>query len=280
MSASSPFFSSSLCGYWLNFRKARVVWRRYLASTSICLLVFLVLGHDKARAQSFPDEVLSFSPGYGAGFGQAYFPQNVLGPPRGNTNPQLPNADEKDLLSLGVGGSIVLEFRNRVIVDGPGPDLIVFENPFQPIGYPNFVFAETATVAVSTDTVTWYTFPFEFDDPGTTVGLYEKWRYRGLAGVTPVFSNPDNGVSPFDPSVSGGDSFDLHDVGVAYARYVKVTDTGTTEISPTLDSRGNIVNDPGNAMNTPPTAGFDLDAVAAVHSTPVATVREEWYLYE
>jgi len=233
-----------------------------------------------AWPQCFPDRVVSFTPGVGAGFGQAWLPDNVLGPPHGNTNPQLPNDNEADLLSLGVGGSIVLEFTANAIVDGPGPDLTVFENPFQPIGYPDFVFAETATVSVSTDSVTWVTFPFEFDDPGTEAGLHEKWRYHGLAGVTPVYSSPTNGISPFDPAVSGGDSFDLHDVGLSYAKYVKITDTGTTDIAPTRDIHGTIVNDPGNAMNAAPTAGFDLDAVAAIHSTPVATVRDEWYLYE
>ncbi|MCX7626405.1 MAG: hypothetical protein N2Z21_09370 [Candidatus Sumerlaeaceae bacterium] len=246
---------------------------------AILILVSAFWTH-KAAGQCFPDRVFSFSAGYGAGFGLGYFPQNVLGPPHGNVNPQLPNADERELLSLGVGGSIVLEFSSHVVIDGPGPDFTVFENPFQPIGYPDFVFCETATVSVSTDTISWYTFPFEFDDPGTTAGLYQKWRYRGLAGVTPVFSSPDNGISPYDPNVSGGDSFDLHDLGLTYVKFVKVTDTGTTEISPTVDRRGNIVNDPGNAMNAPPTAGFDLDAVAAIHSSPVATVREDWYLYE
>lgn len=269
----------------MDFFSSRRWERSLLRSRSNALLAALVAAGSlmvgqKAFAQCFPDGVASFSPGAGAGFGQAYLPQCVLGPPHGNANPELPNADQHELLSLGVGGSITLEFTSHLIIDGPGPDLTVFENPFQPIGYLDFVFAETATVAVSTDTVTWYTFPFEFDDPGTTAGLYEKWRYRGLAGVTPVFSNPTNGISPFDPSVSGGDSFDLHDVGLSYAKYVKITDTGTTDIAPTIDSRGNIVNDPGNALNAAPTAGFDLDAVAAIHSTPVATVREDWYLYE
>lgn len=259
--------------------------RPYCCRNAARLLLALFLaahlgGGNRALGQCFADAVSAFVPGPGAGFGQAYFPDNVLGPPNGNSNPQLPNASEQDLLSLGVGGTIVLKFSSHVIVDGPGPDLTVFENPFQPIGYPDFVFAETATVAVSTDSLTWYTFPFEFDDPGTTAGLYEKWRYKGLAGVTPVYSSPNNGISPFDPQVSGGDSFDLRDVGLSYAKYVRVTDTGTTDIAPTIDSRGHVVNDPGNAMNAAPTAGFDLDAVAAIHSTPVATVREDWFLYE
>ncbi len=273
---------SSLCLILLPQRlgHARTIFRSAFMRLATLALAFLTVLQVAGWAQCFPDRVASFSPGPGAGFGQSFFPQNVLGPPNGNANPQLPNASEADLLSLGVGGSIVLEFISNVVVDGPGPDLTVFENPFQPIGYPDFVFAETATVYVSTDSLTWVTFPFEFDDPGTTAGLYEKWRYRGLAGVTPVYSSPMNGISPFDPGVSGGDFFDLRLLGLTYVKYIKIADTGTTDIAPTLDSRGNVVNDPGNAMNAPPTAGFDLDAVAAIHSTPVATVREEWYLYE
>lgn len=260
-------------------RRSSVI--RHNKTHAVVILVFILHIASLASAQCFPDRVAEFVPGWGAGFGMSYFPQNVLGPPHGNVNPQQPNAREEDLLSLGVGGTITLEFTSNLVVDGPGPDITVFENPFQPIGYPDFVFAETATVAVSTDSLTWYTFPFSFDPPETTGSLYEKWRYHGLAGVTPVFSSPENGISPFDPNVSGGDSFDLAEVGLHYVRFVKITDTGTTDIAPTIDPYGHIINDPGNAMNTPPTAGFDLDAVAAIHSTPAAAIRrEDWVLYE
>ena len=35
-----------------------------------------------------------------------------------------------DVLSLGENGEIILEMTDLGIVDGPGPDLLVFENPF------------------------------------------------------------------------------------------------------------------------------------------------------
>jgi hypothetical protein len=65
----------------------------------------------------------------------------------------------------------------------------------------------------------------------------------GCAGTQPVFANPGLGVSGTDPSVAGGDGFDLSLVGLPRARYVRVTDSGAN-----------------------PGGGFDLDAVAVVNS--------------
>jgi hypothetical protein len=53
------------------------------------------------------------------------------------------------------------------------------------------------------------------------------------------------------PAGSGGDSFDLADVGLAWARYVKI-DSADFDVD---------VVGPNNSA-------FDLDAVAAVHSSP------------
>ena len=39
--------------------------------------------------------------------------------------------------------------------------------------------------------------------------------YAACAGWHPVISSPKNYISPLDPAVSGGDLFDLADVGVA-----------------------------------------------------------------
>jgi len=121
------------------------------------------------------------------------------------------------------------------IADGPGPDLLVFENAF--VG-----FADPATVEVSLDGATWFAFPC---DPGDVAG-----GYPGCAGVTPVFSHPANGISPTDPALAGGDTFDLAEVGLPAARFVRLTDC---------------LGDPGQA----PSAGFDLDAMAALHTEPV-----------
>jgi hypothetical protein len=83
-----------------------------------------------------------------------------------------------------------------------------------------------------------------------------------------VLSSPVNGVDPTDPTVSGGDSFDLADVGLDWAAYVRITDPGAA------------IPDPGNMIPPGNNAGFDLDAIAAVHAcvpsstetpTPTAT---------
>lgn len=228
-------------------------------------------------AGSFPDAVDEFVPGTGAGFGQASYPGNVLGPPNGNSNPNTPNFSEQDLLSLGDGGRITLRFVNNRIINGPGPDFIVFENPLQPVGEPNQSFAEVAIVEVSDDGQNWVRFPFDFIPPGSAGSLLDMANYVGFAGVRPVLSSPANGITPFDPALAGGDPFDLADVGLASARYVRVIDTG----SATTDAQGDLVTDPGNIFSFAGSAGFDLDAVAAIHSEPVdpSSVRD-WALYE
>ena len=122
------------------------------------------------------------------------------------------------------------------MVDGPGVDLLVFENPFQKVG--GDIFAETASVSVSDDGATWYDFACAATD--------SDGGFPGCAGTHPVHSSPGNGVSPTDPAVAGGDGFDLAAVGLARARFVRLTDTG-------LNSYG------GNS------GGFDLDALAVVN---------------
>ena len=193
------------------------------------------------------DAVVSFTPGEGAGFGENFFPENVLGPP--DPDPGLsefnPSSKPQEILSLGTGGEIVLEFSDNVIVDGEGVDFTVFENVFLNSFDNNKPFIEAAFVAVSMDGVNFVEFPWD-----TTT-------YAGFAGVTPMKDNQH----PTDPTLSGGDSFDLADVGLTYARFVKLTDIGT------LKQEGAFNGD------------FDLDAVVAVNSaaeipTSVANDRD------
>jgi len=183
-----------------------------------------------------PDRVASFSPGPGAGYGQKKFPDVVLGPPKGGGKLKA----GIDVLSLGDGGSIVLEFVDNEVIDDEGPDFLVFENPFlQEKGDdPDLGFFELAKVEVSSDGETWTAFPF---DTGTR---------KGCAGHHPVLANADeNDIDPSDPANAGGDPFDLKEIGVKSCRFVRITD---------LKSKGGAEG----------TAGFDLDAIAAVHSRP------------
>jgi hypothetical protein len=180
--------------------------------------------------------------------------ENVLGPPHGAGAFQ----GSLHTLSLGLGGSITVAFTDNAVVDGPGPDLTVFENAFLLSGLVTGApFVEPAVVSVSADGEHWVSFPCAMDVPP---------YHPGCAGIYPVFATEDDPASaltpsttpiadlvgvPFDefvpPAGSGGDSFDLAAVGLAAARFVRV-DAGP------------------NRVGLAGLAGFDLDAMAAVHS--------------
>ena len=177
--------------------------------------------------------VVRFDPGTDGGLNAERLPDVVLGPPHGTGTL---HGDTDDVLSLGRGGAIVLEL-GQELVDGPGTDLRVFENAFYAGGAMTAPFAEPGLVAVSEDGITWTEFPC--DAHGAPV-------YAGCAGVRPVLANASNGVDPRTDG-AGGDGFDLAAIGVARARYVRITDSG---VGPSGDA---------------PTDGFDLDAVAVVH---------------
>ncbi|MCO4760857.1 MAG: cell surface protein [Myxococcales bacterium] len=185
---------------------------------------------DAAIHGPFAKQVVSFSAGKGGGFGQDKLPGVVLGGPVGGGA----NSGSLDVVSLGCGGSIVLSFGERTLIDKPGPDLLVFENPF-----PGWT--ETGRVAVSKDGEHWTEWPCDPTD--------KEAGFPGCAGVSPVLANSTTDPGPIDPDTAGGDAFDLATIGVKSARYVRITDTGH------------------NACDAP-SAGFDLDAVALIHSAP------------
>lgn len=214
------------------------------------------------RADPFPDAVAVFEPGVGAGFGQDQFPDIVLGPPMGAGT----MAGSTDVLSLGDGGSITLEFVDNRVENGPGPDFIIFENPFYTAGNPENVFCEVAFVEVSDNGVDFYRMPNDYDPDGTPVNNPDNWN--GFAGVMPVISHPNNGVDPTDPDLAGGDAFDLDDVGLNQIRFIRIIDTDEGE-NAALDDDGDTVYDPASPGGD--VAGFDLDAVAAIHSVEIAT---------
>jgi hypothetical protein len=166
----------------------------------------------------FATSVESFTAGPGPTTGQADLPEIVLGPPKGGGA----TSGSLDVATLGNGGSITLGFAPSFIVDGPGPDFIVFENAFYVNGDPNVPYAELATVEVSDDAQQWQGFPC------TATAA----PFGDCAGYHPVYANADdNTIDATDPAVAGGDAFDLAELGVPRARYVKITDrvdlTGT-----------------------------------------------------
>jgi hypothetical protein len=193
--------------------------------------------------------VVSVNYGPCAGFGQSAMPGVVEGPPIGGGS----DRGSTSVVSLGNGGEIVVSFAPNAIVDGPGVDFIVFENPFWVGGNSNDIYAEPGEVSVSDDGVTWYVFPCNpTQDPLSPYGTGVAPPYGDCAGWRVVLSSPSNGISPFDPSVSGGDPFDLADIGVTRAHYVRIVDK-TSEDCP----------DTGSEVDT---NGFDLDAISIVNA--------------
>jgi hypothetical protein len=177
--------------------------------------------------------LVAFDAGEGAGYGADGLPGVVLGPPDGGKSTQ----GALDVVSLGVGGTITLEL-GCPVVDGDGPDLFVYENPFVVAGGPR-VFADPAEVAVSVDGETWAAFPCA--PPASTVA--DDDGIDGCAGMTPVVANADNGLT--GTLGGGGDAFDLKSLGAVVdggVRFVRVTDR--------------------SAGGAEPNAGFDLDGVA------------------
>lgn len=183
----------------------------------------------------FVMRVVSFTPGPCAGFGQEQMPDVIRGAPRGGGALR----GSLDVVSLGVEGEIVVSFEPNAIVDGEGADFIVFENVFFAQGDESKPVAEVGEVSASEDGETWKTFPCSGPTP----------PYGTCAGWHPSYSSWENEISPRDPSVAGGEAFDLALIGLSKARFVRIR-----------DKSGAVCE---NGINT---AGFDLDAVAIVHA--------------
>lgn len=192
---------------------------------------------DEEVSDPFADRVVSHVVGAGGGFHEEDLPEIVLGPPKGLGSFQ----GSYDVFSLGLGGEIVLEFTDSLACDGRGIDFLVFENAFQVGTNPDMTFAEPGVVSASEDGKTWVDFPCNLNAA----------PYTGCAGVHPTLANPEtNDIDPTDPAVAGGDGFDLEDIGLRKARFIKIQDSGL-----------------GLGPIGPGTRGFDLDAIAIVHGT-------------
>ena len=179
----------------------------------------------------YASEVVSFEAGVNAGYGQSDFPNVVLGAPAAGPK----EGGSLEVLSLGIGGGIVLGFGSRKVGDKEGPDFVIFENPFAIGGDPTNPFAELARVSVSQDGENWTSFECKSE---------ESYPWYGCAGWQIVGS--------FDPCVrhlvseeTGADLFDLADLGIEEIRFIRISDLAQS--------------------GSPPSAGFDLDAVGAFH---------------
>ncbi|HEV8201644.1 MAG TPA: hypothetical protein VGS03_16640 [Candidatus Polarisedimenticolia bacterium] len=235
------------------------------AAPAVAVFALAVVPAVADPVDCFPDRVALYTPGTVSSpppFG-SWQPGIVLGPP-GNTTP---TNGTLTVMSLGRGGRVVLEFTDNVLVDSPGPDFIVFENPFFCTAAPLTAadpwssFAEPGIVEASDDGVTFHAFPYDAAALAQVTTICTDGSLiaalHGLAGLTPSFTGdwtvPDD-PQVFDPAAPGGvsghggDAFDLAAVGLTRARFIRITDPNLA-ISP-----------PGSSE------GFDLDAIVALHA--------------
>jgi prepilin-type processing-associated H-X9-DG protein/prepilin-type N-terminal cleavage/methylation domain-containing protein len=223
---------------------------KHFTTVRACGVTVLMIGGQAMADQFFASQVISTVVGADQGaFGD---PTQALGGPTGLGDEE----GSLDVYRLGIGGSITLGFGQGIIADAPGPDFIVFANPFYVSGQTSEDYAELSYVSVSSDGVHFASFPTLSFTPGP-VGLFgniNPANVSGFAGVNPVYANVQtNTINPFDPTAAGGDAFSLSTlnaspmvteglVNLNQIRYVQITDvvSGTS-----ADSQGNVIYDPG-----------------------------------
>jgi hypothetical protein len=224
------------CPYdWKNVRS------RSGRLSSFVLLLMLALSAHAVHAQlerTLCDTVSAFVPGSGqhTGQGATFFPRNVFTGPAPTARGDVPSTDPREICSLGLGGSITIGLRTKVIVDREGTDLTIFENAFFYNG--GRVFAEPARIELSKDGLSWIEVPFD------TLTL------SGLAGLSPTL-DPEAS----NPATCGGTAVDLATVGIDSVRWIRLTDVTRY-----------ILNNPKSPFYDPTLSGFDLDAVIAWHT--------------
>ncbi|MBN8706093.1 MAG: T9SS type A sorting domain-containing protein [Bacteroidetes bacterium] len=199
------------------------------------ILFFLLVSFSVHAQTPGADKVLSWKFGNNTDFGQSseFFPANVIGNPDTAASVTVPSANPEHVVSLGLGGWIILEFTDNLIINGQGPDFVIFENVFWPGGDSTRSWKEPGIVSVSEDGIHFFTFP------------YDSVSWSGCAGTLPTIGseNPQNWPA------CGGNAFDLEGSGMNAVRFVKIDDR----------SKWN-----------PFGSGFDLDAVVAINSVPVS----------
>ncbi|MHC5063629.1 MAG: hypothetical protein ACYTG5_06610 [Planctomycetota bacterium] len=221
------------------------------------------LGATDSRTQSpsiHASEVIDFDSNNNAG-GGIFDPAKTLGPPSGGGL----FAGSLDVHSLGAGGFLTLGFDVSVI-DGPGADFIVAENPF--LTGPFESFAETFFVEVSSDGINFARFPSAYHGPATSPGGFGVsgiGSFDNLGGSLPVRAgNP--GVDMQDVVEAGGDAFDLADLSadpLVSAGLLDLQDVNQVRLVDVQggvdqDSRGRIIQDPSSGS-------ADIDALTVLH---------------
>ena len=193
-------------------------------------------------------------------------PANALGPAEGNS---------LDIVSLGAGGYIDLTFSGS-ISNGPGWDIVVFENGFSD------TFLELGRVQVSTNGIDFYEFPGLVDPGLAPTGAFGAIDTTDIANTISLVSPSvtiNTGIvskyiqgfgTPLDlewfvaTDLANYPNLDVDDIN--FVRVIDIVGDGTF-----TDIAGNPVYDP--SPNSSPGGGFDLDGVGVryIDAAPAPT---------
>jgi hypothetical protein len=273
----------------------RTPLRQALAASTILVVTIA----PTALAQSpFATTVISYVPGIGAAQGYTN-PAVALGEPERFTGdgfapqavtPFQPAFLSSEIVSIGMGGSLVLAFDHDVLDDPRNPfgiDLLIFGNAFcpdqaPPLGVVGGFFSEGGTIAVSADGVRWFNLPgVAADGPFPTIGYRDVGPYATAPGVDLTdFTRPVNpAIGPsmvgmdwpsllaaYDGS-GGGVGIDLALVGLPAVRFVRITGPTMFGISPEIDAMADVA---------PTAVAADLDGDGVVSATDLAVLLGAW----
>ncbi len=123
------------------------------------------------------------------------------------------SGDVFSLANTGASASITLEWKDKRVLNGPGIDFIVFENPFNYSGENTSRFMEATIVEVSQDNLNYCGFSPDYTFPNESSYSRDPQHWQRFAGTTPVLynmdTNPLSGDDLYNPLKMGGDAFDL-----------------------------------------------------------------------
>ncbi|QDU86421.1 hypothetical protein Pla163_35720 [Planctomycetes bacterium Pla163] len=230
------------------------------------LVAAISLCAPAAAQEAFATAVVDYLPGPGV-LPTFADPATALHGPRGCGI----SCGALDVVTLGVGGQLTLGF-DVVIQDGPGADLIVYENPFQADeAVPPGTFTEVVFVEVSSGGP-FARFPSDYGGGAGPFSPYANFgwgAYDGLASAVPTLANVrTNTIDPLNPTVAGGTAFDLAHLAndplvlagrvnlKAITRVRLVDCVGGIDV----DSNGDTIWDSGGSSGS-----ADIDAVSVIN---------------
>lgn len=272
---------------------------RGVARSAIASLALLATPTALAGESPFASDVVSYTVGTGAAAGFTN-PAVALGSPERFTGegfqpqcvtPFQPAFRPNEIVSLGVGGSLVLAFDHDVTDDPRNPfgiDLIVFGNSFFTdlsggSGVVGGLASDGGRVLVSADGAVWTEVPGVVGD-----GLFPTLGYLDVApfATTPGVVESDF-LRPVDPAMSmgdivgldyvtllerydgsgGGAGIDLAPLGLSSIRYVRIEGPSAAGFSPEIDAIADVA---------PVEASADLDGNGAVDASDLALLLAAW----